>query len=435
MNRFIRRVEDAPPLERDMNPEIIRSERTRVLVMLGIYAVLFLVSVAFSGAIALGFRPHGEGWVFPPTTLLAGFCLLVLAYELVILKLLDVVQRRGVMLPDPPRYGNTLFEVSCVSVVLAIFAQTYDPALALNSPALLFYGVLIILSTLRLSFPLSLFTAALAAAEYAGLSLHFLAGRNVDAAADYWLPFSMGKAVVLLASGVIAGIVAVELRKRIDATIALLDERARIVSTFGQYISPAVVDRLLRSDVSAATELRAVTVMFLDIRSFTRFSEKKSPDEVVAYLNRLFGFMVECVNRNSGVINKFLGDGFMAIFGAPFSEGRDNINAANAAREILTELTAQNSRGDIPATRVGIGIHSGLAVVGTIGSAERKEYTVIGDAVNLASRVEGLNKEFNSSLLVTEQVYRDVRAHHPGEALPPVKVKGRDEDVQLFKLM
>jgi adenylate cyclase len=124
----------------------------------------------------------------------------------------------------------------------------------------------------------------------------------------------------------------------------------------------------------------------------------------------------------------------MAVFGAPISEGNDSRNATAAALEILAELEARNARSGSPPTRVGIGIHAGLAVVGSIGSADRKEFTVIGDVVNLASRVEQLNKQLDSSLLVTEPVYEAVRDDHAGEELAPVTVRGRAEPVRLYRL-
>src|SRR5215475_14343319 len=123
--------------------------------------------------------------------------------------------------------------------------------------------------------------------------------------------------------------------------------------------------------------------MFLDIRNFTGFAEKRSPEEVVEYLESLFEFMIEIVNRHNGIINKFLGDGFMAVFGAPLSDGKDCENAVRSAKEILERVKEETDRGAILPTQVGIGLHAGKAVTGSIGSAVRKEYTVIGDVVNL----------------------------------------------------
>ncbi|MCC6525806.1 MAG: adenylate/guanylate cyclase domain-containing protein [Polyangiaceae bacterium] len=433
--RVWRRLEEGTAEERELAPVVLDSERTRVRVMIGVFGVVCLGSSVVSLASALGVPLVPLGSMPPPITL-AVFAFGVVAYELLTLFGLRYVERRRLMLPDLPRYGNTFAEVSFVSLLLLVFARVYSPVLAFETPVLVVYAIPIILSTLRLSFGMSLFAGATAGVEYVTLAFVFASARPQLAGESglFWYLVSLSKGVLLALSGAVAGIVALQIRKRIDATLALARERQKIVSTFGQYISPAVAERLLGAEAPTGSELRSVTVMFLDIRGFTRFSEKKPPEEVVAYLNRLFGFMIETVNRHNGLINKFLGDGFMALFGAPFSDGRDSQNATTAAREIVTELAAQSERGDIPATRVGIGIHSGPAVVGTIGSSERKEYTVIGDTVNLASRVEQLTKELDSSILVTEPVFRDLGSDRTGEELPAVRVKGRDELVRIYKL-
>jgi adenylate cyclase len=121
-------------------------------------------------------------------------------------------------------------------------------------------------------------------------------------------------------------------------SFVMIQERNRIRRTFGEYVFPVVMDKLLTIQPHLRSELRTVCVMFLDIRNFTAFAEKQRPEAVVAYLESLFEFMIEIVNRHHGVINKFLGDGFMAVFGAPLSEGADSVNSVEAAREILPEL-------------------------------------------------------------------------------------------------
>jgi adenylate cyclase len=175
--------------------------------------------------------------------------------------------------------------------------------------------------------------------------------------------------------------------------------------------------------------------MFLDIRGFTSFSERRDPGDVVSYLNTLFDFMVETVNRHQGIINKFLGDGFMAVFGAPLPDAEASRHAVDAAREILSQLESLNAAGRIPPTRIGIGLHSGKAVTGTVGSAQRKEYTIIGDVVNVASRIEQLNKQFDAQLLISEEVWNAVgEGHEIPVRLGPVHVKGHEADVQVLRL-
>jgi adenylate cyclase len=196
-----------------------------------------------------------------------------------------------------------------------------------------------------------------------------------------------------------------------------------------------VARRLLERGVDSDTELRDVSVLFLDIRGFTSRSETLSPPDVVGLLNNLFSFMVDEIDRHHGIVNKFLGDGFMAIFGAPFSAGEDTSNALAAAMGICEQLEAQIESGALPPVRIGVGIHSGRAVAGNIGSSRRKEYTLIGDVVNVASRVESLTKNFDASILVTEAVWEELEEPRPQATIyPDVEIRGRSERMTLYQL-
>jgi adenylate cyclase len=243
------------------------------------------------------------------------------------------------------------------------------------------------------------------------------------------------KSFLFLLSGLLAGFIAGEIRETFSKWIRSMEERNEIIHVFGQHVSPAVVNRLLAQKAGMESEVRFVCLMFLDIRNFTTFSETRTPAEVVNYLNTLFEFMIDDINRHNGIINKFLGDGFMAVFGAPLSDGQECRNAVAAAIEIIAKVEELSASGRIPPTRIGIGLHAGEAVTGNVGSPQRKEYTIIGDAVNLASRIEQLNKQFNSQLLVSESVWDNLAERTiEAVALDPIQVKGRQAPVQIFKL-
>jgi len=213
------------------------------------------------------------------------------------------------------------------------------------------------------------------------------------------------------------------------------EERNRIMGVFGQHVSPEVVNRLLSQDFEQDGEMREVCLMFLDIRNFTAFTEKSQPQEVVEHLNALFEFMVDCVNRNQGIVNKFLGDGFMAVFGAPIADEKNCHHALKASIEILNELARFNTaRGGEP-TRVGMGLHAGMAVTGTIGSAQRKEYTIVGDTVNVAARIEQMNKSLGSRLLVSEEVWSKLSTKpKSSQKLGQIRISGREAPVLLYKV-
>jgi adenylate cyclase len=175
--------------------------------------------------------------------------------------------------------------------------------------------------------------------------------------------------------------------------------------------------------------------MFLDIRNSTAYTEKSHPSEVVNYLNSLFEFMVDCVNRNHGIVNKFLGDGFMAVFGAPIPDQKNCHHALKTSIEILNELSRFDAGRNGDATRIGIGLHTGYAVTGTIGSAQRKEYTIVGDTVNVAKRIERLNKTLGSRLLISEEV-RNALGSKPRQSkrVGRVKLKGDEAPILLYRV-
>jgi adenylate cyclase len=288
---------------------------------------------------------------------------------------------------------------------------------------------------MRLAAPLALFTGAVAGVEFTALGVYVLAGRPEPGTffTSVW-PIA-AKSLIMVVAGAASGFVGSQIHRRLVASLDLLSEKNRVVSMFGQYISPAVVDQLLRQPVDARGEVRYVTIMFFDIRNFTAFAEHRAPDEVVDYLNTLFGALIPIVNANHGIINKFLGDGFMACFGAPLSERQDTRNAVRAAMDIGRTVERMSGAGTIPPTRIGMGLHAGEAVTGSVGSDERKEYTIIGDTVNLASRVEQLTKEHGAVLLVTDAVYEAVKGEYVGRPLAPVAVKGREEPVAVYALL
>jgi adenylate cyclase len=176
--------------------------------------------------------------------------------------------------------------------------------------------------------------------------------------------------------------------------------------------------------------------MFLDIRGFTPFAENKEPDEIIQYQNDVFGFMIDIISKHHGIINQFLGDGFMATFGAPVSSGNDSQNAVNASLEILKLLKQKCESGEIPETKIGIGIHAGNIVTGNVGTPERKQFTITGNTVILASRIEQLNKEFGSQLLISEEVFQNIDMENiPYEPLGVAHVKGREKPIPIVKLV
>ena len=217
-----------------------------------------------------------------------------------------------------------------------------------------------------------------------------------------------------------------------------LAERERIKSAFGKFVNKEVAERVARGEVSLGGETKEATIFFSDIRSFTEISENLSPHEVVEFLNDYMTRMVACVNTTHGVVDKYIGDAIMAVWGAPYSVGNDTENAVNGAlmmRRALAEYNASREGTTKPFIKIGCGINSGNIVAGQIGSLERMEYTVIGDAVNLASRIESLNKPFRTDILVSEESYGRVAGIFKVEPMKKITVKGKARPQQIYAVL
>ncbi|GHU78171.1 adenylate/guanylate cyclase domain-containing protein [Spirochaetia bacterium] len=211
---------------------------------------------------------------------------------------------------------------------------------------------------------------------------------------------------------------------------------------FSRFTNVEVAMRAMRGELSLGGETKQATILFSDIRSFTSMSEKMAPAEVLEFLNDYLTRMVSCVNQTKGAVDKFMGDGMMAHWGAVTSSGSPAADALNAIRAALGMRTAlrnfnagQDGSVQHPRIRIGCGISSGPVVAGQIGSQERMEYTVIGDAVNLASRLEGLTKSLYTDILIAEDTWRLVGGYLITEKMPMVHVKGKEKPVQIFAVI
>ena len=422
-------------ITREVDLEILKVERLRALIFAIIvmfFATIFPILTAMNlDNLEVGRKvPRGIAEL-----LLLGLML----FEVLIWFVLGHFLKAGKSVPVFWHYLGAFLEIGLPSFLILKAGNIFS-VFALFVPVVFLYFLIIALSGLRLSFSISVFTGSLAAIEYVAVAWYITNNMDKPILMPEAVPAlkfftHVVKGIMLFLAGLITGIVTDKLKKGFLKSYQTVSEKNKVMNMFGKHVSPEVMEKLLQQKSETEGEVRSVCIMFLDIRSFTTFAENRSPQEVFTYLNSLFEFMIEIVNRNHGIINKFLGDGFMAVFGAPFSDGRDSQNAVKAAREIIQKLQMEVDAGKILPTKVGIGLHTGNAVTGNVGSSQRKEYTIIGDAVNLASRVESLNKQFDSQLLISEAVKIAI-GNDGGDAisLGSVTVKGRLDSVEVFKL-
>jgi adenylate cyclase len=434
LRRFIGRKDDAPELagfREALTLEILVTERLRIT------AVIVTVSLlgAFLSAVYVVTPSTFSRILRGPFDIVRLYAVLVpfLLFEFVVLHLLTRRLAEHGDVPTMRRYLSALIETSLPTFALYLHMNSMGPTRALGFAAPMVYFIFIILSTLRLDFWLSAFTGFVAAAQmFAMAMLYHPAGFTGEAAPEF--EFQLIRSAVLQLGGILAGAVGVQLRHQFEASIAAATARDRVTNLFGQHVSPAVVERLLLQGAGKSSDIRQVAVMFVDFRSFTAGARVRTPQQVVERLDGAFAILVDILDRHGGIVNKFLGDGFLALFGAPIETPDAAQQAVAAAREMLAAMDKINEADSWP-LRIGIGVHFGEVVAGNIGSPRRKEYTVIGDTVNFASRLESLNKEFGSQLLISSAVREALgEASSDAVSLGQVAIKGYDQPMAVWQL-
>ncbi|MDZ7794384.1 MAG: adenylate/guanylate cyclase domain-containing protein [Spirochaetia bacterium] len=210
----------------------------------------------------------------------------------------------------------------------------------------------------------------------------------------------------------------------------------KVRSIFQKYVPKDVIDTIfMNPERMLVGDNRVVAILFSDIRSFTTISEGFMPDELVSALNRYFEMMVDIIISHGGVIDKYIGDAIMAFFGAPVKHEDDAVQAVLAAvemQEALRSFNEEQSRNGKPEFKTGIGINYGVVTVGNIGSEKKMDYTIIGDMVNLGSRLEGLTKPYQQSIIFSESVYRKAKGKIPCRLVDKVVVKGKTTGENIY---
>jgi adenylate cyclase len=263
------------------------------------------------------------------------------------------------------------------------------------------------------------------------LVLYIVVGYLVFVNAGLYLPLTAPLSMLFL------GVVLPTLEQAVSQEL----EKRRVRGLFTRFISPEMVDQLLATqDINSLNKRTDLTVLFSDIRGFTTLSEKLPPEQVVGLLNSYLEAMTAIVHKYGGTVDKYEGDGLMAFFGEPVPYADHALRAVRAATEMLLELPGLTEtwiREGRPIQRIdiGIGLNSGPVFVGLIGSAQRINYTVIGDNVNLASRLQDLTKTYHWPLLVSESTWNQVRDEFDGEWADSVIVKGKTEPVNLYRVL
>ena len=334
----------------------------------------------------------------------------------------------------PERWLRATLEVSFATVVMLLDGVAGAQYLVSSSTAFL-YPLVIALTVLRLEPRLTAYATALAISQHLALSLYTFAGPEVTT----WTgAFSLSRLQqeLLLRVGVMAmmGGLGAVLATTLRREIAGAADEERVRTAFGHYVDRRVVRRVLAGDLRIAPERRDVTVLFVDIRDFTRMSENSDPADVFRKLSGALDAFSQAVQQEGGIVNKYLGDGLLAFFGAPEEQPDHSRRAVRAALNIAAVARGLGADARFPGLKVGIGIHAGPVMVGDLGG-DRREYTAVGDVVNVASRIEAVNKELGTTILATRWVIDRVGDGPVVRQLPPRVLRGREAPVDLYEVL
>ena len=373
-----------------LEPHLARAEVKIAFSLVGLLSV-------FVGWMAVGSFAFPEwtglGWM--PLTVRLGVLLLMLCamgWNLVLGLWLQRGLRHGRLPPWPLKWFAMTLEALLPTLVLVVTATVMEPETAMSAPFLPVYGIPLALGALRLNPLLCVYGGAVASLSCVGVGRIITAG--VTGPPGAWGTHII-RGLAIFGVGLAAALVARVLREGFVRTLDAVEDRNRVVGVFGRYLSDDVVETLLHrpGGLELGGRKQPVTVLMTDLRGFSTLASELPAEDVVRLLNHYLGAMTDVILDHSGTIDEFIGDAILVVFNAPLDQpdhARRALACAVAMQEAMVAVNAWNRERSLPELEMGVGVHTGTAVVGNIGSEKRQKYGVVGTTVNLTARVEGL---------------------------------------------
>lgn len=415
-----------------LHPEFLKIERKRVGIILGLFILgsLTLPVLHYFAPNLLRNFLNQDQYI----SSLVFWWLLFCAFELFVFLRLTYSIKNNISVPKRILILNLLLEFGLPAIVL-YHAIKYDYSLLiLEYDGLLFYFLLLTLSAMHLDFKISIGAGFLAAIGYFSVAFWGIEYLQPDKDIEQLQEIYTMRSIGLFLAGIVAGVVASEIKKRVNNYLESLEDQKEIESLLGQQLSKDVANELILHRNDSVGHKVTGSIMFLDIRNFTLMADHQSPEETIEFQNAIFDPLIRIIEKNNGIIHQILGDGFMASFGIAVKNENHANDSYQAGIEIIEAINHLKMEENGDSTKVGIGLHCGEVVTGNIGNEIRKQFSIAGKNVIMASRIEQLNKEFKTQFLISKQIADLLDSKSELSDFGLVKLKGIDEKVNVFNV-
>ena len=421
-------------LSKELMVEYLRSERLRIFAILLIF---------FSSMIIMPFvQFFNPGFFTMALEKKEGFTAFAISasvfflFEIAVFGRIQYMIKKRISPPLVFKYINTVIEFSLISLVL-FYTVYYDQSiLVMEYDGYGFFILLIILSILHLNWKVNILAGIISCCGYGIVAIWAFQNLAIPGNPDQIMMIYGARSFSLIIYGIIAAVVAGQFYKKIQKAINYRAQRKQAQQLLGQQVSDEIAGELLKSGMNDKPKIADASIMFMDIKDFSKWADSNSPEDVMSYQNAVFCPIIDIIHKNHGSIHQFLGDGFMASFGISKNNEEYVQSAFDAGLEILAKIKELEKADIIPITFIRIGLHRGNIVTGNIGNESRKQFSLAGKNIIIASRLEELNKTLGTQFLISKDIKERIEeGDYLLEECGPVKMKGIDKKIEVFKVI